>query len=231
VNRFVFASLACCLITGCDWINAGLADHPSGAQADALGDVFTSIGAFVKVAADPASASTDDLADLHATDPYRRVLDPTTTARRGDRVATALGACVTIEGSTASWNCPLQVGARPCIAAGSGGEASDGTISGTSTLTCEGTATAITVTASNIVFDKVLGKGGGKLTVTTSDPSPGLATVDIDGLGFCTEQAKPAPNTGTVTIDGQGPLEGLPFDPLTLSFSDVPECGVASIED
>ena len=213
-------------LAGCDLINAATADHPSTKQTNSLGDVFGSIGAFVAVVKDPASATASDLADMHSTAPYRALLDPDGPAARQARDADApLDArCFTVAGSSATWDCSYPVKGVPCTAKGNGTfDRAAGTASGTSTQTCEGSP-AITVTATKVAFDEKLGKGSGTFDVT------GFAHVTVDSIGFCTNEATPKPNTGSVTVDGLGPLEGLPFDPIKISFSDVPECGAPTIE-
>jgi hypothetical protein len=214
------------LLSGCDWIDAATAERPSTEQSEAVGDMFVSVGAFATVVADPVAADTGDLADMHAITAYRTALDPQGSARVAESERRSLDGCVETTEDTATWSCGYVVGGVDCLAEGSGTRAPDGSVSGSSTQTCG--ATSITVTATGIVFDEVGGRGSGLINVDVGEAS--LATLAIDGLGFCTDQADPLPNAGRVIIDGEGELDGLPFDPLTLGFSDTPACGAITIE-
>jgi hypothetical protein len=218
------------LLTGCEWIDAATAERPSSTQLDAVGDVFVSVGAFAVVVDDPASADLGDLADMHAIDPYRRALDPDQTVPRlGEPERRSLEGCVTQGENTASWSCGYALNGVECLAEGSGTRAADGSVSGSSTQTCNNVR--VTVTATKVIFDEAAGRGGGTISVDVENPTlAGWATLTIDALGFCTDEASPLPNTGRVTIDGQGSLDGLPFDPLTLAFSSTPACGAATLE-
>jgi hypothetical protein len=217
-------------VTGCNWIDAATAERPSSTQLDAVGDVFVSVGAFAAVVDDPASADLGDLADMHAIAGYQTALDPDgAAARRAEPERRSLEGCVETGESSASWSCGYVLAGIECLAEGSGTLSADGTVSGSSTQTC-GT-TSVTVTATNVIFDEVSGRGGGTLAVDVANPTlAGYATLTIDSLGFCSEAADPLPNAGRVTIDGEGALDGLPFDPLTLAFSSTPVCGAATIE-
>ena len=224
MNKFTHLFPLVIALAGCDLIDAATADHPSSKQSSSLGDVFGSIGAFVSVVQDPANASTGDLADMHATAPYRELLDPDAAARRTRNSAPLDSACYTSSNSSATWDCSFIINGVSCTAKGNGTfDEAAGTASGTSRQTCND-GTDVTVTATKVAFDEKLGKGSGTFDVT------GFAHVTVDSIGFCTNEATPKPNTGSVTVDGLGPLQGLPFDPIKISFSDVPECGVATIE-
>jgi hypothetical protein len=229
VNR-----LACLVLVpfvgACSLIDAATSERPDSRQSAALGDIFVSIGAFVTVADDPAAADTGDLVDLHATAAYQQILDPdgAPAARAIAPPRLPLDGCTTKEGNSASWDCGFTLDGQACNAIGSGSRTGD-TVSGSSTLTCG--ALAVTVTATNVQFDEAAGRGSGELTVAVANPAlAGWASVSIQGLGFCTGEANVLPNTGRVVVDGEGPLDGLPFDPLTLKFQDDPVCGTTLIE-
>jgi hypothetical protein len=228
VNRF-----ACLLLVpfigACSLIDAATSERPNSRQSTALGDIFVSIGSFVAVADDPAAADTGDLADMHAIGAYQIILDPDNApAARVSTDRQPLDGCTTKEGNSASWNCPFTVNGADCTAVGSGTRTGE-TVSGSSTMTCG--PLAVTVTATGVQFDEAAGSGSGELTVAVANPAlAGWASVSIQSLGFCTGEANVLPNTGKVTVDGEGPLDGLPFDPLTLKFQSDPVCGTALIE-
>jgi hypothetical protein len=215
------------LLAGCEWIDAATAERPSSDQSGAVGDIFVSVGAFASVVADPVAADTGDLADIHAIAPYRTALDPgDASARRVQPERRSLDGCVETTENSATWSCGFALGGVECLAEGSGSRAADGTVSGSSTQTCG--ADRVTVTATSVIFDEASGRGSGLINVDVGDAS--YATLTIDGLGFCLDQADVLPNAGRVIIDGEGELDGLPFDPLTLAFSDTPACGAITIE-
>ncbi|MEO8700103.1 MAG: hypothetical protein ABI867_08670 [Kofleriaceae bacterium] len=228
MNRLACLLLVPCL-GACSLIDAATSERPDGRQSEALGDIFVSIGSFVAVADDPAAADTGDLADMHAITAYQLILDPDgAPAARASVTRQPLDGCTTKEANSASWNCSFTLNGEDCTAVGSGTRTGE-TVSGSSTMTCG--ALAVTVTAADVQFDEAAGSGSGDLTVAVANPAlAGWATVSIQSLGFCTGEANVLPNTGRVVVDGEGPLDGLPFDPLTLKFQDDPACGTALIE-
>ena len=240
---------------GCDYIDAASSDRPNGTQRTAMANIVEGIGGFVSVVGDPQNASDDNFADMHRTAPLGKILDPDApeiAARIGDadqRVSPT--DCITTSGSEVSWECDFISPVGMCTATGSGTANANGTYSGSSAQCCPalprdeaGVLTAscadaggseVILTATNLVFDEVGGTGGGSLHVAVQNHVTGgaladLATVTLDGVGFCTDEPTVAPNSGTLTVDGLGVLEGTAFDPLTIKFTDTPECGVALIE-
>lgn len=232
--RLLPASLL--VLGGCGLLDAATSDKPNSRQVEGIGDAFVAMAAFGTVIDDPAGADTGDLADMHATEPYKQILDPDNTVAVEARTVTdrrPLTDCTTHDGNSASWNCSLTFNGNECNATGSGTKNGDGSYSGSSTISCTTAGLpTIRVSAANAIYDEEAGMGGGTLTVEVGHPNfGGWATFAVNGVELCTEDASPKPKAGTLVIDGQGPLDGLPFDTLTIEASDDPVCGTLLIRD
>jgi hypothetical protein len=236
--KLVTCALLGVLLSGCSLLETATSDRPNTTQRNAMGDIFGSIGAFIGAVNDPAAVDDGDLADIHATEPYRALLDPNNegvaaSARRAPGRSLVTPGCAAAADGVATWDCDFsaEVGGvtTDCHATGSGQDNGDGTYSGESLQTCPGLM--VNVTATNLMFDEVAGAGGGRLFVELgTDALAGWADVTLTSVTFCTEEATPAPNGGTMEVDGQGALDNLPFDPITLEFKGDPECGIVLIQ-
>jgi hypothetical protein len=215
-------------LAGCNLLEAANAERPNETQARALGDITGSMVAFAAVVDAPTEASDGDFADMHATAPYASILDPDGAAAARRTRAPLTDGCVTGEAGAAAWDCEIAIDGEACTVVGSGEKSAAGTYSGSSTQTCGDVV--VSLAATDLVFDEVSGSGGGHLEIELGAPLAGYADVVLDGITFCTGEDRVLPDGGSITIDGLGALDGLPFDPLTLSFHDDPACGDTRIE-
>ncbi len=237
-RRALLLALALTGLGGCEWIHAATADTLDSGQRDALADLFSQTGAIASVIADPAAATSEDLADAMVLDQFVRLTGaaPAASARIAWAASAPAPACIVAEGNAlTATDCEVPVAGQTCL------------VNGSATSTAEGAATrytgAVAMTGTGcpqrtVTFDFAL-------TGPSDDPTaldggldfgentPGnvySGHLAFNGIGLAA--GCEIPSKGTLAVTVSGTFAGAPIDDaITVSFNATPECGVVLIED
>jgi hypothetical protein len=230
--------LAASGLGGCALFELATDERPSGAQRDAIGDLFDQTATIATTLDDPSDATEGDLEAMLSFDHLVFLVAPDLDASRSAaRVAPPAALdCITDDGAgtMTATACPVTLGdGRTCIvdgeltrtAAGAGNR-----YAGSAAMSGEGCP------VSSLEVDVVLEGPSddptsltGTLDVSTADGTTsftGTAELDLALSGDCA-----VPSTGTIVVTASGTYAGSPFDgSVTLAFHEEPECGYVTIE-